>query len=97
MRQVLDTLTTKERWSARQISTSWAEAARQTACFEVVITANSSTVLPKARSLRQRQLSLRIPNVRFTLKLLKPVQIAELANLLWQLVSKVSCSAAIFI
>ena len=87
--QILQLLQTKDCWTARKVSIAWARTVRQAACFTVVITVDKTELLPSTRLLFERQYAQRLPNVKFVLKLRKPVQLAELKSLSHQLSIKV--------
>ena len=73
----------------RQVSNAWAHAARQAASFEVVLPVQTKHALSKVKLLSKRQHTSPNPNISFTLKLVEPLQSAELASLLQQLSNEV--------
>ena len=83
-------LTSKECWTARRVSSSWACAARQTACFEVVLPVHAKKMLSQVKVLSKRQHRHLYPNISFTMKLTEPLQMTELASLMQQLGSEVN-------
>ena len=90
MCQVLSKLTAKEGWTARQVSSAWAHTARQTACFELVLPVHTTDALSKVKLLSKRQYACPHPNISFTVKLLEPLQLQELASLIQQLSNEVN-------
>ena len=77
--QVLDKLSTKDRWNSRLISSSWGLVVRGSKC-SVVIPVNASTLWTRATSFRQRQ--KQYPRTRFTLRLAKSLGFAACAVVL---------------
>ena len=88
--QALDQVSAADCWNARQISSSWAGAARQVACFEVVIKVpKQARLVGKVQALKKRQLQQRIPHAHVAFLLEEPLCLQALLALLQKLSKKV--------
>ena len=90
---VLDNLNEKDCWDCRLISSNWGIVVREYQCG-LVIPVHPRTLWSQSSSFRQRQ--AQYPRTRFTLKLARPFDFGELAELLSATVKKVwVCKSAL--
>lgn len=93
--QVLDQVSAADCWNARQLSRSWAGAARQVACFEVVIKVpKQARLVGKVQALKEQQLQQRIPHAHVAFQLDEPLCLQALLALLQKFSKKVCTSVA---
>ena len=78
-----------ESWIARQVSEAWAGQARQVACFDLEIQADSTSIVRKVQALCNQRLQQKLPGVHTTFCLTEPLRLRSLSCSLLQFWDKV--------